>query len=103
VHPTPGDMNVDGVVDELDVPLFMLALTNPAAYKTQVPYMEPNEIGDISGDGVFDFGDLSLFESAAGFSPGSVLSSPTPEPSSLVIAALASMALLARRTRRASR
>jgi hypothetical protein len=55
-----GDLNCDGFVDFGDINPFVLALTNPAAYRTLYPHCNIMN-GDINRDGVVDFGDINPF------------------------------------------
>jgi len=56
----PGDVNCDGSVDFGDINVFVLALTNPAAYADAYPDCDILS-ADINGDGVVDFGDINPF------------------------------------------
>jgi len=82
-----GDMNLDGVVDEEDVPLFIQALVNrdaydangfisPGYYAVSIP---ADVVGDVNQDGVFDFGDIAAFSALF---DEMATSSAVPEPSS---------------------
>ncbi len=56
----PGDMNCDGLVNQLDVPLFVLALLDPAAYAAAQPNCflsrgDMNVDSLVNGDDVQDF------------------------------------------------
>ena len=60
-----GDMNCDGVVNFLDINLFVLALTDPAGYQAQLPGC-PILNGDFNGDGRVGFDDINAFVAALG-------------------------------------
>ena len=55
-----GDMNCDGTVNFADINPFVLAMTNPEAYRAQF-HILPALHGDINQDGSFDFGDINPF------------------------------------------
>ncbi|MBP7747358.1 MAG: hypothetical protein KA383_14670 [Phycisphaerae bacterium] len=55
-----GDVNCDGEVSFRDINVFILALTNPAAYAAAYPDCDPLT-ADINGDGVVDFRDINPF------------------------------------------
>jgi len=57
---TPGDLNCDGVVNNADIPAFVLALTDPGAYATAYPTCDVL-LGDVSGDGQFNNADIPAF------------------------------------------
>lgn len=56
-----GDLNGDGVVNNLDIAPFVLALTNPAGYAEQYPGISAPQIGDLNGDGAFNNLDIAPF------------------------------------------
>lgn len=58
---TLGDMDGSGAVDMNDVPAFVLALTDPTAYGTQYPGIDPLESGDVNEDDSFDGLDIQTF------------------------------------------
>jgi sugar lactone lactonase YvrE len=79
-----GDMNNSGGVDNEDIAPFVLALTDPAAYVTQVGLIDGDVRGDVSGDGVFDNEDITPFVNVLlGGAPSSV-----PEPATAVLVGL---------------
>ncbi len=61
VGPPRGDMDGSMVVDENDVPYFVLALVDPAAYLVLFPDMDPNVTGDVNQDGSFNGDDIFPF------------------------------------------
>ncbi len=58
-NPT-GDVNCDGAVNFGDINVFVLALTDPAAYAATFPQCDILN-ADINGDCVVDFGDINPF------------------------------------------
>lgn len=56
-----GDTNNDGVIDFFDIDSFVLALTNPTAYRAQYPWIDIEEVADINQDGAVDFFDIDPF------------------------------------------
>jgi hypothetical protein len=60
----PGDANGDGVLNNLDIASFVLALTNPVAYQTMFPDVDPDVVLDMNGDGGFDNLDIASFVAA---------------------------------------
>jgi len=56
-----GDMNGDGVIDFSDIPPFILALSDPPAYRLANPNLIADVSGDTNGDGSIDFGDIPGF------------------------------------------
>jgi len=55
-----GDLNCDGLTNNADIPAFVLALSNPAAYAAAYPDCDPL-LGDVDGDGQFNNGDIPAF------------------------------------------
>ena len=53
-----GDANGDGVIDFADIPPFITALSNQAAYRAQFPTLDPNVVLDLNNDGILDFADI---------------------------------------------
>jgi hypothetical protein len=56
----PGDMNCDGTINNFDIDPFVLALTNPAAYRTEYPSCDFYN-ADANGDGSVDNFDIDPF------------------------------------------
>ena len=95
-----GDMNGDGAVDSDDVPLFVQALVDRAAYEANPlsSSVSPDVLGDFDGNRRLDLGDISAFSLAVNAaSPAS--SSAVPEPSAclLFVLALVGLAVSSRR------
>ena len=85
-----GDMDGDGDVDEMDVPLFMQALVDPAAYDTAQPNIDADFVGDFDGNGLLDVGDLGAFSAAViNAATASGEASAVPEPVTGVLLGLA--------------
>ena len=59
-----GDANDDGVLSNLDIAAFVLALTNPVAYQAMYPDVDTDIVLDMNGDGVFDNLDIADFVDA---------------------------------------
>ena len=109
-----GDMNCDGQVDSEDVPRFALALVDPDEFENSTLlayglFIQGNIAGDVDGFGGFDYDDIRAFvdliPSGMGVSVDAVYAAiaalqQVPEPSSLLLVALASCLAAARRTRR---
>jgi hypothetical protein len=55
-----GDMNRDGVVNNLDIAGFVQGLSDPAQFATSFGY-QPTFLGDVNTDGAFDNQDISAF------------------------------------------
>ena len=99
-----GDVNGDGVVNNLDIAPFVLGLTNPSAFQAQFPYVTLNIAGDVNNDGAVNNLDIAPFVAlltggrpigdAPEFQP---LISLVPEPVSLGLLAVGGLALLRRR------
>ena len=58
-----GDMNGDGKVDDADVNPFVMALSNPEAFKAKYG-LETYLNGDFTGSGQVNFSDLNPFQEA---------------------------------------
>lgn len=56
-----GDVNNDGVVNNLDIDGFVLALIAPIAFGVQFPGVDPTVILDFNGDGLFNNLDIGGF------------------------------------------
>ena len=89
-----GDMNNDGNITTADVPLFIEALVDRAAYDARGLGLNASLIGDVNMDGVFDLGDSSAFSALLG---GPASASAVPEPSSIMLLAIALGAVVLRR------
>ncbi len=85
-----GDVNMDGKVDLWDFGILKLNNGQPGTW----------EDGDLNGDGMVDMADFGLLKDSFGESAVHAQPSPTPEPSTAVLAGLALAALLATRGRR---
>ena len=59
-----GDANGDGTFNNQDIASFVLALTNPVAYQTMFPDIDPDVVLDMNGDGEFDNMDIADFVEA---------------------------------------
>jgi len=57
----PGDLNCDHFVNNSDIPAFVLALTERAAYEAQYPGCDADQVGDLNGDGVMNNADIPRF------------------------------------------
>ena len=62
-----GDANGDGVLDNLDISAFGLALFNPTAYAAAYPGVDTDVVLDMNNDGVFNNFDIAGFGAALGF------------------------------------
>jgi len=78
-----GDMNADGEVNATDVPYFIQALTNRAAYLANGFGLDADFIGDFDGNGLLDFGDINQFSAAV--ASASASSTAVPEPASALL------------------
>lgn len=58
--PVVGDLNNDGAINAFDIDAFVLAVTNPDAYRAQYG-LEPNVVGDCNLDGVCNAFDIDAF------------------------------------------
>jgi hypothetical protein len=61
---TLGDANGDGVLNNLDIASFVLALTKPIAYQAMFPDVDPDLVLDMNCDGVFNNLDIAGFVAA---------------------------------------
>ena len=59
-----GDANDDGVLNNLDIAWFVLALVDPSAYQAMFPDVDPDVVLDMNGDGVFNNLDIAGFVAA---------------------------------------
>ena len=62
-----GDANGDGIVDNLDIVPFALALFNRPVYSSMFPATDPDVKMDMNNDGVFNNLDITGFATALGF------------------------------------
>jgi hypothetical protein len=92
-----GDMNLDGIVDADDSPLFALALVDKPAYEEQICLetgmeIEAVKVGNVDQLGGFDFDDIAAFAGLANLSVAQVLAdidaarAGIPEPQSMLLA-----------------
>ena len=91
-----GDMDGDGDVTDLDVPLFVQALTDRAAYDTAQPNIDADFVGDFDGNGLLDVGDLGAFSLAVNAATASGNSTAVPEPSTWALIGTAIVGFIAR-------
>ena len=59
-----GDANGDGILNNLDIASFALALFNPVAYAVAFPEAEPDVVLDMNHDGVLNNLDIAAFSVA---------------------------------------
>jgi hypothetical protein len=59
--PAKGDADGNGVVNNLDIASFVLALTNPGAYAKANPGVDPDVVLDMNCDGMFSNLDIAGF------------------------------------------
>ena len=102
VNPEPGDMNADGVVNVDDVPWFLTALTDPDAYLSEFFFVDSFadivRYGDFDDNGIFDLGDLGLFNSMiSGSTFAAAQAVPEPSAFSLFVVGVLSLGYLVRR------
>ena len=99
-----GDMDGDGDVDADDVPLFIQALVDRAAYdangftNSSGFLVDADAAGDVNDNGIFDFGDITTFSALLG-GPASAASVPEPTSAMLCAMVLGLMALNTRNRR----
>jgi hypothetical protein len=74
----PGDLDANGAFDEADKSTFAAVLSNLSATQNTV------SMGDVNGDGVVNYFDVSAFSTLA--PSGGVSASAVPEPSTFVLA-----------------
>jgi len=87
----PGDFNGDGVLNGLDIPGFKSALADTLGWQTATG-LDADLLGDFNGDGVLNGLDIPGFKSA-------LAGGNTPEPGTLVLAAMGLLTVLRRRRR----
>ncbi len=90
-----GDMTGDGLVNLADVPAFIQALVDRAAYDAQGYVTNTDAAGDIDSSGTFDLGDTGAFSGLFG-GPASASASAAPEPTALSLAILLLMGIAIR-------
>lgn len=97
-----GDMNGDDSITLSDVPLFIQALTDRAAYDAN-GFASPIGIlvnadvnGDVNQDGCFDLGDLGPFSALLG---GPASTQAVPEPTTIVLTIILLMGIAIRQRR----
>ncbi len=56
-----GDVDPNCRVNFSDINPFVLALSDPAAFRVQFPRVNPDYSADLNGDGRADFGDINPF------------------------------------------
>ena len=85
----PGDFNLDGHVNAADIPALLVALTDVNQYKTMNGLSDSNvlTIGDINHSGAVTNADVQALLNLLKSGGGSV--DPVPEPTSLVLIAVA--------------
>jgi hypothetical protein len=99
-----GDMNGDGVLNNLDIAPFVQALTNPAGFQTSYPNITPSVAGDCNNDSVLNNLDIAGFVSSLTGGAGSApllasIQALVPEPSSASVLLLGAAGLVRRRRR----
>ena len=62
----PGDVNGDGVLEDLDIAAFGLALLGPTAYTAAYPGLDPDIVLDMNNDGSFIDLDIAGFVATIG-------------------------------------
>jgi hypothetical protein len=100
----PGDMNLDGHVNNADMVTLMQALANPTQYEAahDLSASQLLTLGDINHDGVFNNADLQAF--LLNMQNGGGNLSTVPEPSALTLCglSLAGLCFVVRRKRNES-
>ncbi len=59
-----GDANDDGILNNLDIAWFVLALADPSAYQAMFPDVDPEFVLDMNQDGAFNNLDIAGFVTA---------------------------------------
>ena len=84
-----------------DVPAFIQALVDRAAYDAQGYVTNTDAAGDIDGSGTFDLGDIGLFSGLfSGPASASATAQAVPEPSTFSLAVVLLMSIAIRQRRR---
>ena len=65
--PMLGDANGDGLVNNLDIGPFALALFSRPMYSMMFPATDPDGVLDMNNDGAFNNLDIAGFTAALGF------------------------------------
>ena len=65
--PVMGDANGDGLVNNLDIGAFSLALFSRSTYVAMFPATDPDSVLDMNNDGAFNNLDIAGFAAALGF------------------------------------
>ncbi|MEM9346027.1 MAG: hypothetical protein AAGB26_05365 [Planctomycetota bacterium] len=95
-----GDLDGNGVLDNLDIDDFVMALIDPDAYAAAFPVLNPDELGDFDGDGSLTNLDIFGFVGALQTPSALALLEPVPEPTT---AAMLLLCLTFSQRRRCSR
>jgi len=66
----PGDMNGDGTADAADIPGFLAALADRAAFIAEYPWLQTDYVADFNEDRSINFADVAGFEAACGCDTG---------------------------------
>ncbi len=92
--PLSGDMDRSGKVDADDINPFLLAMTDPNAYRDQYG-LDPNLVGDCDGSGKLDADDITPFVEKIIGGAGAI-----PEPAGLTLLALGGFMAIGRRCKK---
>jgi hypothetical protein len=94
IVPSPGDFNRDGHVTTADILTMEQALANPSAYQAahnNLTTAQLLDVEDVNGDGKFNNADLQGLLTKLKSGGGSA--DPVPEPDSLVLVGLGTLAI----------